>query len=534
VSAVTTLRQAVATIPDGARCTLGGFQLNRAPMALLFELLRQERRDLRIVTLPNPLALDLLVGAGRVAEAEFGFLGFQYEGGFVTAPHVKRRIESGTLPFKERDVYEIVQGFRAGAAGLPFVPAPGLEGSEYMRVNRTPMTADPSSGAQVPVAAAIRPDVALVHAQIADRKGNLAIDDLYAEDLLARASRRVVATAERIVERLESPTIPHVLVDAVAEVPGGAFPTSCHGFYRYSAAHLRDYLAAALEGRFANYLERFVTGTPDQAAFLRLCGGVGARDDVADAPAAAGTGGASPGAPGAADRLVIELARAISDGDVVATGVASALPMLAVAVARATHAPRLTYINCVGAVNPEIRAATPTSVDTRLLLSCEARIGLPDMFDLARCGRIDLMFFGAAQVDAEGRTNLTCIGEFARPRVKLPGPAGSSSMRSFVPKVVIFVPRHSLRSLPARVDFATTVPSPRNRSTRVVTDQARFDLAGGRLVLVSRPQAITLEDLRDRTGFRIEGDAEIAPEPTAAERQALDRLDPEGIRHRMI
>ena len=492
MSAVTTLRQAVATIHDGALLTLGGFQLNRAPMALVHELLRQGRRDLRIVTLPSPLPLDHLVGAGRVAEAEFGFLGFQFEDGFVVAPHLRKGIESGTLRFKERDVSEIVQGLRAGAAGLPFLVAPGLEGSEYTRVNRTPTIEDPSGGPRMPVSTAIRPDVALVHAQVADRKGNLKVDDLYAEDLLARASLRVVATAERIVERLESPTIPHVLVDAVAEVGGGAFPTSCHGFYRYSAPHLRDYLAAA------------------------------------------GVRASAPAAPEAADRLVIEMARAISDGDVVATGVASALPMLAVAVARATHAPRLTYINCVGAVNPEIRVATPTSVDTRLLEACEARIDLPDMFDLARRGRIDLMFFGAAQVDAEGRTNLTCIGDFARPRVKLPGPAGSSSMRSFVSKVVIFVPRHSPRSLPARVDFATTVPSPRNRSTRVLTDLARFDLAGGRLVVSSCRQGTRIDDLRERTGFPIDDTGEIDPAPTTEERQALDRLDPEGIRYRMI
>src|SRR2546426_9121914 len=135
--------------------------------------------------------------------------------------------------------------------------------------------------------------------------------------------------------------------------------------------------------------------------------------------------------------LVVEMARCIADRDVVATGVASALPMLAVALARATHAPRLTYINCVGAVDPDIRSASPSSVDPRLLERCEGTVSLPEIFDLGRRGRIDLMFFGAAQVDAGGRTNLTCIGDFARPSVKLPGPAGSSSMRPHMKKVVI-------------------------------------------------------------------------------------------------
>jgi len=229
------------------------------------------------------------------------------------------------------------------------------------------------------------------------------------------------------------------------------------------------------------------------------------------------------------------MARSIADRDVVATGVASALPMLAIALARATHAPRLTYINCVGAVDPEIRAASPTSVDPRLLDACRGTITLPDMFDLARRGRIDRMFFGAAQVDAGARTNSTCIGEFARPRVKLPGPAGSSSMRPFVAKIVILVPRHSRRSLPERVDFVTTAPSPRNRTTTVLTDLARLDLANGRLRVTSRRRGTALRDLRERTGFALdENEDEIAREPSDEERRALAGLDPAGLRHRMI
>jgi glutaconate CoA-transferase subunit A len=496
---LTTIEKAVASIPDGALLTFGGFQLNRAPMALVFELVRQGRRGLRVVSVPNPLPLDVLVAAGSVAEAEFGFLGFQFEDGFFTAPHVKRAIEDGALSFRERDVYEIVQGLRAGAFGVPLMPAPGVEASDYMKVNRTPTIEDPATGERVPAARAIRPDVALLHAQVADRKGNLRIDDPYAEDLLARASSRVIATAETIVDRLESPTIPHPLVEAVAVTPGGALPTSCHRFYAYSAPRLREHVASAPEAR----------------------------------PVASGR---APGEEqeGAADRLVVEMARCIADRDTVATGVASALPMLAIALARATHAPRLTYINCVGAINPDIRAASPTSVDPRLLDACEGTVTLPDIFDLAHRGRIDLMFFGAAQVDAEGRTNLTCIGDFARPRVKLPGPAGSSSMRTFVPKAVIGVPRHSPRSLPARVDFATSVPSPRNRMTAVISDLARLDLHSGRLGVVSRRKGVTHEDLRARTGFPLEGEGEVAADPTDEERRALDRLDPAGIRHRMI
>jgi glutaconate CoA-transferase subunit B len=239
--------------------------------------------------------------------------------------------------------------------------------------------------------------------------------------------------------------------------------------------------------------------------------------------------------PGPADRLLAGMARRIADGDVVVTGVASALPMLAIALARATHAPRLTYINCVGAIDPEVRAASFTSVDVSLLDDCAATITLPDLFDLAREWRIDLMFFGAAQVDREARMNLTCIGDYVRPKVKLPGPAGSSSMRPYVRKVVIVVPRHTPRSLVERVDFATSIVSPGNRETTVISDLAVLRLADGRLRLESRHAGVTAEELIRKTGFPLQGGEAAAPtpEPTPQEMNVLQRLDPGGIRRRL-
>ncbi|MEE9471954.1 MAG: CoA-transferase [Gemmatimonadota bacterium] len=488
------IEEAVRGIPAGALITFGGFQLNRAPMALVRELIRQERRGLRVVTLPNPLPIDLLVGAGMVDEAEFGFIGFQFEDGFAVAPNMRRAIQEGTLRFRERDVYELIQGLRAAAMGLPFLAAPGCERSDYRWENGT-ASLSVADGEEVPVVEPIRPDIALVHAQEADRSGNLGITDPYAEPLLARASGRVVATAERIVDRVAAPAVPGSRVSHVVEAPRGAYPTGCHRHYRHDAAHLRDYLK----------LSRNTVDRPD---------GVD---------------------PATADRLVVCMARAIEDGDVVTTGVASALPMLAVAVARATRAPRLTYINCVGAVNPRIERASFTSVDVDLLDACEARITLPELFDMARQGRIDTMFFGAAQVDAEARINLTCIGEYRKPRVKLPGPAGSSSMRAYIPRVVLFVPRHSARTMVPRTDFATALVSPRNRETLLVSDKALMRLEGGRLRLASRHAGVEPENLREGTGFALEGDWNaMTPEPTPDEMAALKKLDPDGVRHRII
>jgi len=217
----------------------------------------------------------------------------------------------------------------------------------------------------------------------------------------------------------------------------------------------------------------------------------------------------------------------------VVTGLASALPMLAVAVARATHAPRLTYINCVGAVDPVVDRALSTSVDPRLLEGAAARLLVTDFFDLARRGRIDLMFFGAAQVDAAARMNLSCIGDPLHPKVKLPGPAGSTSIRPYVRKVVVLVPRHAARVLVERVDFASSVSSARNRETWVVSDLALLRLEGERLRLVSRHAGVEAAALAGKTGFALDAPADPGPtaEPNPAERAAIERLDPTGLRH---
>jgi acyl CoA:acetate/3-ketoacid CoA transferase alpha subunit/acyl CoA:acetate/3-ketoacid CoA transferase beta subunit len=540
---IVTLEEAAALVPDGALVTFGGFDLNRAPMALARALVRRGARRLRLVGPPNPLVMDLLVGAGAAGAIEFAFLGFQYEEGFVVVPNVRRAIERGLIAWRERDAFEIMTALRAAAQGVPFLPGPDLGGSQHAARPARPVVPwwDSVSGARpVPVVPAIRPDVALIHAQAADHRGNLFIADPYGDDLLVRASALVVATAERLVEHLPEITIPRLRVAAVAEAPGGAYPTSCYGEYPWSVAHLRLWVELAAAGQFGEYIDRFVTGpgAPDMArvAAARPIGPpvAGGEMPVGQTPAAREGG---PGVAAAADRLVVAMARLINDGETVLTGVASALPVLAVALARATHAPGATHITAVGAVNPRLGGvAMPcSSVDPGLLLRCEGRVVLTDILDLSRQGRVDTMFFGAAQIDAGARLNLTRIGAADRPEVKLPGPAGSAAMRSLVRKVIVMAPRHAPRTFVKRVDFVTSAPAPANRETWVVSGAGLFRLEGGRLRLVARQPGTTLDDLRARTGFAFEGDLDaVAPAPTPAEAAALARLDPTGLRHRLL
>jgi glutaconate CoA-transferase subunit A len=125
----------------------------------------------------------------------------------------------------------------------------------------------------------LRPDVVLLHAPLADRRGHLHLEQPYVlDERFAAASGTVVATAERIVSTDEiiaaGITIPAHLVAAVSEVPFGAHPSSCYPDYAYDRPHLAGYVRAASAGgdALAGYLDRFVTGAPNEEAYRKVVG----------------------------------------------------------------------------------------------------------------------------------------------------------------------------------------------------------------------------------------------------------------------
>ena len=263
------LAAAAAAVPDGALVAPAGFMLGRAPMALIFELVRQERRGLRVVSLPNPLPAEILVAAGAAAKVEFLFAAITLDGRVRPMPALKRAIEGGTIEWAEHDGYRVVQRFRAAAMGLPFLPVPDADACELARRDPLPRVTDPFTGEAVAVERACHPDFALIHARAADEAGNLWIEDPTTDVLVASAARRVIATAEERVVRVPHATIPGFMVDLLVEEPRGAYPTGCLGLYPADEAHLERYLALAEQGRDAEYLDGVVRASRRQADLAR-------------------------------------------------------------------------------------------------------------------------------------------------------------------------------------------------------------------------------------------------------------------------
>ncbi|KFE68202.1 CoA-transferase subunit beta [Hyalangium minutum] len=235
-----------------------------------------------------------------------------------------------------------------------------------------------------------------------------------------------------------------------------------------------------------------------------------------------------------AEAVVALLAREIEDGAVVATGVASPLAILAIAVARATHAPSLTYLACVGSLDPELPELFPSAEDLGYLNGRSAEITIPDLFDHARRGRVDTVFFGAAEVDPHGRTNMTASGGLEKPRSKFPGVAGAASLRQWVRRPVLVVPRQSRRNLVPSVQVVTT-QDPR-RSVRLISDLGVFELGAKGARLLARHPWVELDTLLERTGFdlSLESPLPTTPLPDASTLAAIRATDPRNLRDQLV
>jgi glutaconate CoA-transferase subunit A len=242
---------------------IGGMHMHNNPMELLREMIRQGRGARRLLTSPSgSIGADLLVGAGLIEEVATSYIGFEHLG---LAPCYRRAVESGAVRVLEFCEAAIVHGLYAGAGGLPFVALPtGLELSDVSTANpehfRT--VTDPFTGERVLAAAPLRPDVALIHAQAADERGNAIFSRAHFTDrLMAMAARTVIVQVERLAAPSEvalhpaESVLPGFLVDAVVVAPGGCRPTASHGEYGYDEPELRHYLELArTEEGFAEYL----------------------------------------------------------------------------------------------------------------------------------------------------------------------------------------------------------------------------------------------------------------------------------------
>jgi len=226
--------------------------------------------------------------------------------------------------------------------------------------------------------------------------------------------------------------------------------------------------------------------------------------------------------------IVINLARQIRPGEIVFSGVNSALTMLACLLAKRAYDFRFTYLNVSGGVDPQPETIPLSSSDPALNRGSAAIFANQDFYDLCTRGGLDLVFLGCAQIDACGRTNVSAIGDWHSPKVRLPGGGGAAVMLPTAKRAVTWRTEHSPRTLVGTLDFVTAaghmavLVTPLAVFRRELVPEARFALA-------SHHPATSPAGIAARTGFAFDASrAEPTPAPTEREREALASLDPRG------
>jgi glutaconate CoA-transferase subunit A len=269
------LRDAIEVhVRDGDAVALEGFT-HLIPFAAGQEIVRQGKRDLHLIRMTPDLVYDQMIGAGCARALTFSWGG---NPGVGSAHRLRDAVEAGwpgPLEIHEHSHAGMAAAYTAGAARLPFGMLRGYIGTDLPGVNPDIRHVTcPYTGEALATVPAINPDVTILHAQKADRRGNVLISGILgAQKEAGLAAARLIVTVEEIVDELDAPmnavVLPHWIVTAVAHVPGGAWPSYARGYYpRDNAFYIAWDDISRDRAAFTAWIDRHVRGTTDHGAFL--------------------------------------------------------------------------------------------------------------------------------------------------------------------------------------------------------------------------------------------------------------------------
>jgi glutaconate CoA-transferase subunit B len=245
-----------------------------------------------------------------------------------------------------------------------------------------------------------------------------------------------------------------------------------------------------------------------------------------------------------AELLSCIASRLLEDNRAVFVG--TGLPMIATMLAQRTHAPHILIIFEAGGVGPRVPVLPISVGDSRTFYKAVAASSMHDVMSASQAGYMDYGFLGAAAIDAYGNINTTVIGDWALPKVRLPGSGGANDVGSFCWRTLYIMRNQSKRTFVNRLDFLTTpgwLGGPGRREEaglpagcgpyRVITQLGvyGFDDATKRLQLLSLHPGVTVEEVQANSEFEIlvPEHVPVSEPPTAEEQRILREIDPTGM-----
>ena len=278
---VKSLHEAIATdVQDGISVAMGCGLESLIPFAASYEIIRQRKRKLTLIAPISDIQFDQLIGAGCVEKIITSWVGNVAAG---LGHNYRRAAEAGipnSIEIEEHSNFTIGLGLQAAASGLPFLPTKTVKGSDFSTGAQFKRVNCPFTGEELLAVRAIRPDVAVLHVQRADKEGNAHLwGNFGVTREAALAAKKVILTCEEIVDHeviLGDPNrtvIPGFVVSSVVHEPFGSHPSPTQGYSRRDDDFYFEYHKATRtrEG-FEQWLQKYVLGVKDHRAFLNLLG----------------------------------------------------------------------------------------------------------------------------------------------------------------------------------------------------------------------------------------------------------------------
>ncbi|HEY7354562.1 MAG TPA: CoA-transferase [Terriglobales bacterium] len=529
MSEILTLEELAKLVPDGVRLGIGGVHLSRLPIALIRQVLANGKKDFVFTSWGGGLPLELSLEANAVRKLIFTFSSLDI---FGLAPRFRDALENKKIEIEEWTALAMQQALHAAHFNLPEMPFQIPAGSDLMKTG-TFWRESSSVLSGEPVAQARRLDVdaLLLHAQRADRAGNIEIQGARGFDpSLMGAAKKILVTVEEVVETgtLGVPlafVLPKEFVTAVAEVPWGAYPTSCLPYYSTDYQELLNYVereqrrnakGQAVTSSAGNESKAgLLRGKPDapRRKFLSACAqtrtsalnrGVLSRHRVSPATSS-----------WTIDELMaVSLSREYDNSSICSVGSVSPLAMVSYLLAKKTHAPRLTIIALNGGfIDIDFHPMSLTLAEPLEFGSAKVWWGGDETYHwYYQQGRITHEIITVAQLDVHGRTNNAWITSKGK-AIRLPGQGGMADVANLHKNFILYLTRHSPERFIEAVEFCTAsrgllTDSERTNTglqpgkVRLISDLGIFELdhEKKRFRLVSVHPGTTLDQVRAQTG----------------------------------